>query len=106
MATLDGITLNITEDKPISEAKIKRNPIAGTARTSNHNLGLGNYKWDISGFVKSEADFKALQALVGKENIVFVDKFSDSFNVDVVSFTPVRKPHAFMTFSMKLEEHS
>ena len=106
MATLNGISMNISEDRPSSNAKMKRNSIAGTARTSNHNLGLGNFKWDITGFVKTEAAFKALQALVGVESIVFVDKFSDSFTVDVLSFIPVRKPHDFMPFKMKLEEHS
>lgn len=106
MVTLNGVTLNVIEDTPIEEAEIKRNSIAGTARTSNHNLGKKNIRWDLNCWVKTEADYKVVSGLVGIENIEFVDKYGDTYNVDVTRFAGPRKPHDRVAFRLSLEEHS
>ena len=104
VVSLDGITLFLEQDEPIDKVKMKRNKIAGSARTNNINLGVANAVWKLNGYVKTEAAYKALQVLMGQSGLTFVDKFSDSFTVSPINITPVRKPHDFMPYTMTLEE--
>ena len=104
MVTLNGITINVSEDVPQEKPLIIRNKIAGSARTRNTNLGPGNGVWNLQGWVKTEAAEKALRALSSLSTMVFVDKYSDSWDVQMTLFAPTRKNHDKVNYSMTLEE--
>jgi len=105
MVTLGGITINAVEDTPSGETVKKRNPIAGSAKTNNIVIGRKNKMWTLTGFSKSEADIKAIDALVGQSNLTYVDKFGDSYtNCSINVFNYLRQNHSFYKYTVTIEQ--
>jgi len=105
MVSLGGVTLNVSDDKKKVSALKKTNPIAGYSRVIKTNIGLTNNSWTINGYVKSEAAYKQIEALVGTSGLTFIDKWGDSYtNVSIDSLDPLRKNHDFIKYTLIFSE--
>ena len=102
--TLNGVHINVEESTPRYAPKVNRTPIAATGRHQIHNLGVKNITWRLKCWVNNETDYDTIKALVGVSPITWIDKFGDSFQVEIISFGGGLKQHEFIKFDLSLEE--
>ena len=102
--TLNGIQLNITQSVKPKEPLMKRNKLAGSPRHKIHNLGPQNLVWTIDAWVKTEAEYNSIEALVGTTGLTFIDKFDVSYTVQIRQLSPTFKTHNLIRFKLSLEE--
>lgn len=98
--------MNITSSKKPVKSDIIRTKIAASPRTNNKNNGLKNFTWTMDGWVNSEAELDAIEALVGTAGLTYIDKFGNSFTVSINVWDPNIENHEHYNYTLSLEEDS
>lgn len=104
MVSINGIAIKAKETKPGKSFDVSRFKVAGSAKTKNYSNGEKNKRFSLLGYVTSQADLEVLEAALVGGTVVYIDKFNNSYNVNVIDFLPTLKQHNVYHYSLSLEE--